>query len=185
MPKFSIDKHRILQQRVTICMFAALGLIAIIKFIVLFGKYSYTHIPEEAIPTELYRETTPYLIKKTTRCQYDEILKSTKSIESWDIPMNNNDFSPTGITNGSYVPGCHPAFSVAILKQLDIFLPYMHNFLRKQNIHYKHAIVDKFPCLILHDVDILPLDLGNLYVCTKQPRHMSASIDKFRYVLPY
>ncbi|KOB72266.1 Beta-1,4-galactosyltransferase, partial [Operophtera brumata] len=107
--------------------------------------------------------------------------------------MNNNDFSPTGITNGSYVPECHhPAFSVAILvthrnrqKQLDIFMPYMHIFLRKQNIHYKHAIADKFSCLILHDVDLLPLDFGNLYVCTQQLRHMSACIDKFRYVLPY
>lgn len=53
------------------------------------------------------------------------------------------------------------------------------------NIGAKQAILDKFPCLILHDVDLLPLDLSNLYVCLKQPRHMSASIDKFRFVLIY
>ncbi|KAL4720944.1 hypothetical protein ACJJTC_002836 [Scirpophaga incertulas] len=126
------------------------------------------------------------------------------------------DFSANSIANGSYAPtDCNPMFSVAILvtyrnrqKHLDTFLPYMHNFLRKQKIHYKiylieqqdnkkwnkgtlynigarHAIAEKFPCLILQDVDLLPLDEANLYVCTKQPRHMSASIDKFRYVLPY
>lgn len=53
------------------------------------------------------------------------------------------------------------------------------------NIGAKQAIADKFPCLILHDVDMLPLDYSNLYVCTTQPRHISASLDKFRYVLPY
>ncbi|CAH2038172.1 unnamed protein product, partial [Iphiclides podalirius] len=84
----------------------------------------------------------------------------------------------------------------------------MHNFLRKQGIHYsiyvieqqddkpwnkgllynigaKQAIADQFPCLILHDIDLLPLDVGNLYACLHEPRHMSASIDKFRYVLTY
>lgn len=130
--------------RVLTCMFAALGLIAIVLFFSTYGTYHYTHIPEETLHNELYRETTPYLNKKKTPCVYDEILKSTMSLESWDIPKNNDDFLPTGIVNGSYVPECHPAFSVAILvtyrnrqKQLDVFLTYMHNFLRKQNIHYK------------------------------------------------
>ncbi|KAJ8726464.1 hypothetical protein PYW07_001162 [Mythimna separata] len=121
-----------------------------------------------------------------------------------------------GLVNGSYTPEhCNALFSVAILvayknrqSQLDIFLPYIHNFLRKQNIHYrlyvveqqdnktfnkgilynvgaKTAMEDHFPCLILHDVDLLPLDDRNLYACANEPRHMSASIDKFRFMLPY
>lgn len=53
------------------------------------------------------------------------------------------------------------------------------------NIGVKQAIREKFPCLILHDVDLIPLDESNLYACTAEPRHMSASIDKFRFVLPY
>lgn len=53
------------------------------------------------------------------------------------------------------------------------------------NVGAKTAIKDKFPCLILQDVDLLPLDNSNLYACTQYPRHMSASIDKFRFVLPY
>ncbi|KOB77460.1 Beta-1,4-galactosyltransferase, partial [Operophtera brumata] len=153
-------------------MYAALALIAIIVFFASFGTYHYAHIPEETILNELYRKTTPNLIKKNIQCKYDEILESTISIESWEVPTNNDDFSPTGIDNGSYVPECDPAFSVAILGML-------------YNIGARRAIADQFPCLILHDVDLLPLDRANLYACTRQPRHMSASIDKFRYVLPY
>ncbi|GBP36326.1 Beta-1,4-N-acetylgalactosaminyltransferase bre-4 [Eumeta japonica] len=53
------------------------------------------------------------------------------------------------------------------------------------NIGARVALADGFPCLVLHDVDLFPLDIANLYACAYQPRHMSASIDKFRYVLPY
>lgn len=89
----------------------------------------------------------------------------------------------------------------------------MHNYLRRQKIHYRIFLVEQydppnvpvtpfnraklfnigalvamkleFPCLILHDVDLLPMTMGNLYVCTKQPRHMCSALDKFRYNLPY
>lgn len=80
----------------------------------------------------------------------------------------------------------------------------MHYFLQEQNIHYKIFIVEQnnshpfnrakllnfgareammqgFNCLILHDVDLLPLSLGNIYACSKKPRHMSSSIDTFRF----
>ena len=53
------------------------------------------------------------------------------------------------------------------------------------NIGAMTAIRDKFPCLILHDVDLLPLDESNLYACSEHPRHMSASMDKFQFGLPY
>ncbi|XP_071451995.1 beta-1,4-N-acetylgalactosaminyltransferase bre-4-like [Hetaerina americana] len=42
-----------------------------------------------------------------------------------------------------------------------------------------------FDCFIFHDVDLLPEDDRNLYTCPEQPRHMSASIDVFKYKLPY
>jgi hypothetical protein len=37
----------------------------------------------------------------------------------------------------------------------------------------------------MHDVDLLPLRLGNIYACTNRPRHMSSSLDSFRFNLPY
>ena len=38
---------------------------------------------------------------------------------------------------------------------------------------------------MFHDVDLLPEDDRNLYTCGAQPRHLSASVDKFNYRLPY
>ncbi|GBP88075.1 Beta-1,4-N-acetylgalactosaminyltransferase bre-4 [Eumeta japonica] len=40
-------------------------------------------------------------------------------------------------------------------------------------------------CFVFHDIDLLPLDGRNLYTCPRQPRHMSASVDKLNYRLPY
>merc|ERR1712241_1201733 len=42
-----------------------------------------------------------------------------------------------------------------------------------------------YDCFIFHDVDLLPEDDRNIYSCPRQPRHMSAYIDKFNYKLPY
>ena len=41
------------------------------------------------------------------------------------------------------------------------------------------------PCFIFHDVDLVPVNSRNIYGCTARPRHMSVSLDKFRYNLPY
>lgn len=96
-----------------------------------------------------------------------------------------------------------------ILISLKYFLFYFqHNFLRRQQIHYRifiieqndmkpfnraklfnigaiYAMKEEFPCLVFHDVDLLPLKLGNIYACTQRPRHMSSSLDSFRFNLPY
>ena len=42
------------------------------------------------------------------------------------------------------------------------------------------------PCLIFHDVDLIPLNGRNIYGCSIEgPRHLSANVDQFRYLLPY
>ncbi|CAF4929408.1 unnamed protein product [Pieris macdunnoughi] len=96
-------------------------------------------------------------------------------------------------------------------QHLAIFLNHMHPFLMKQQIEYGIFIVEQegssdfnraklmnvgfaesqkqkaggWQCFIFHDIDLLPLDSRNLYSCPKQPRHMSASIDKLHFKLPY
>ena len=109
--------------------------------------YKYPHLPAELIETQLYKKISPKLALQKSKhdCEYEEILKSTRSILNWEVPRKFDDFSTEGLINGSYVPAhCNPMFSVAIIvayknrqRQLDIFLPYIHNFLRKQNIHYR------------------------------------------------
>lgn len=49
----------------------------------------------------------------------------------------------------------------------------------------RQAILEKFPCVIPHDVDMFPLDENNLYACLVQPRHLSGSVDRLRMVLLY
>jgi hypothetical protein len=40
-----------------------------------------------------------------------------------------------------------------------------------------------FDCFMFHDVDLLPEDERNLYLCSRDnPRHMSTLIDRFNYV---
>ena len=40
--------------------------------------------------------------------------------------------------------------------------------------------------MIFHDVDLIPLDLRNIYGCSMEgPRHLSANLQQFRYLLPY
>ncbi|KAJ0176051.1 hypothetical protein K1T71_008225 [Dendrolimus kikuchii] len=109
---------------------------------------------------------------------------------------------------------CKPKYSTAIIvpyrdraEQLRGFLVYMHTFFHHQHIHYRIFVVEQvdsktfnraklmnigaiaamkagFPCFILHDVNLLPLRPGNLYACTQQPRHMSCSINKYRFIFP-
>lgn len=110
---------------------------------------------------------------------------------------------------------CNPTISTVILvpfrnreDQLPSFLIYIHNYLRHQRIHYRiflieqsddkgfnraklfnigavYAEKEQFPCLVLHDVDLFPMTLGNIYGCTRLPKHMAVNMDKFRYHLIY
>ena len=48
------------------------------------------------------------------------------------------------------------------------------------------AMYGDTPCLIFHDVDLIPLDGRNIYGCSIEgPRHLSANLHQFRYLLPY
>uniref|UniRef100_A0A1B0D0W4 Galactosyltransferase N-terminal domain-containing protein n=2 Tax=Phlebotomus papatasi TaxID=29031 RepID=A0A1B0D0W4_PHLPP len=88
---------------------------------------------------------------------------------------------------------------------LPIFLKNLHPFLQRQQINYGIFIVEQtvgnlfnraalmnvgfkeaskmshWDCFIFHDVDLLPMDDRNLYVCPDQPRHMSVAVDTFGF----
>lgn len=106
----------------------------------------YPHIPRDQIEDMLYKKLNPSLAvdPATSECKYD-LTGPSKPLHLYSIPYRFDEFLPTGIVNGSYWPrNCRPAFSVALVvpfrnrqQHLDRFLPYMHDFLRKQQIHYK------------------------------------------------
>lgn len=38
-----------------------------------------------------------------------------------------------------------------------------------------------YDCIIFHDVDILPEDDRNYYICGKNPRHLAVMVEQFNY----
>ncbi|XP_008937481.1 PREDICTED: beta-1,4-galactosyltransferase 3, partial [Merops nubicus] len=95
-------------------------------------------------------------------------------------------------------------------RHLHHLLYYLHPFLQRQQLSYtgrfslqvgngtfnrakllnvgvREALKDEdWDCLLLHDVDLVPENDHNLYVCEEEcPRHMASAIDRFQYTLPY
>lgn len=93
--------------------------------------------------------------------------------------------------------------------QLAIFMNFIHPFLQSQNLDYRIFVIEQSPtrefnraklfnvgyaeatkindfhCFIFQDIDLIPQNPDNIYACTKMPRHMSSSVNTFRYNLPY
>ncbi|XP_005924103.1 beta-1,4-galactosyltransferase 1 [Haplochromis burtoni] len=54
------------------------------------------------------------------------------------------------------------------------------------NIGYAEALKEyDYNCFVFSDVDLIPMDDRNTYKCFSQPRHLSVSMDKFGFRLPY
>ncbi|XP_053561823.1 beta-1,4-galactosyltransferase 3 [Bombina bombina] len=95
-------------------------------------------------------------------------------------------------------------------RHLQYLLYYLHPFLQRQQLHYAIFVVhqagnstfnrakllnigvrealklDDWDCLILHDVDLVPENDFNFYVCDEySPKHLASAMDKFMYSLPY
>ncbi|XP_016353900.1 beta-1,4-galactosyltransferase 1-like [Sinocyclocheilus anshuiensis] len=54
------------------------------------------------------------------------------------------------------------------------------------NVGYAEAVKEyDYDCFVFSDVDLIPMDDRNFYKCFNQPRHLSVSMDKFGFRLPY
>lgn len=137
---------RLLQVRISVLLLFLLALWTVPYLLSHYGTSWYTHIPRDQIEAMLYTKLNPTLVVNPAlpECKYD-LTGPSKSLHMNAIPTQFDKFLPTGIVNGSYWPQyCRPAFSVALVvpyrnrqEHLERFLPYMHDFLRKQHIHYK------------------------------------------------
>lgn len=90
--------------------------------------------------------------------------------------------------------------------QIPILLKNLHPMLMRQQIEYQIFFIYQMPgywfnrgalfnvgflealkirkwdCFIFHDVDTIPVDDRNLYVCPRaNPRHMAGAVDKFNF----
>lgn len=163
----------------------------------------YPYIPANEIYEELVEKTTQNVTQqlgaKKLSCDYDDVIKENHFMYREPYISTLLDGSDDIRMGGEWMPSqCAPKFSTAVIvvyrqreKQLNAFLIYIHNFLRKQLIHYRIFVIEQFdqkpfnramlfnigsiyasqldfPCLILHDVDLMPMNLGNLYACSKR-----------------
>ncbi|XP_037034149.1 beta-1,4-galactosyltransferase 1 isoform X2 [Bradysia coprophila] len=176
----------------------------------------YEYLTSDQIFDNLVQRTTRNVtLSQQMECDYSDIIMDNTYMYKTSYQSEIFDSSEIQL-GGVYQPErCKPLFSTAIIvpyrqreKQLQAFLIYMHNYLRKQNINYRIFVVEQFdakpfnraklfnigsvyatrydyPCFIFHDVDLMPMRLGHIYACSKQPRHMCSALDKFRFHLPY
>ncbi|XP_028280883.1 beta-1,4-galactosyltransferase 3-like [Parambassis ranga] len=92
---------------------------------------------------------------------------------------------------------------------LKFLLYYLHPFLQRQQLHYGIYVIhqagnytfnraklmnvgfqeamkeEDWDCLFFHDVDLIPEDDRNTYICDGNPKHAAIAMDKFGYKLPY
>ncbi|XP_030761109.1 beta-1,4-N-acetylgalactosaminyltransferase bre-4 [Sitophilus oryzae] len=175
----------------------------------------YEYIPLKKVIQELtFVDGTPHSENHLRNCSYEDLILKSKEVpvsditkpKKFELPLRGGEYIPRQ---------CNSIIKTAIVvpyrnrsEQLQIFLNYMHSFLQQQSIHYKLFVVEQnnslpfnraqminygasvaislnYPCLVLHDVDLIPLSTGNIYACSERPRHMSSSLDTFRYNLPY
>lgn len=171
--------------------------------------------PEEIPDALVTQVTTNISQQHMEECHYEEIIQENRYMyiaKYNEEVLKPEEILPGG---EYFPEECRARYSTAIIvpyrqreQQLHKFLSYMHNYLRLQNIHYRIFLIEQydqkpfnraklfnvgsmiaaefeFPCLILHDVDLMPLNLGSLYACTQLPRHMCAALDMWRFHLPY
>ncbi|KAJ8339836.1 hypothetical protein SKAU_G00344690 [Synaphobranchus kaupii] len=94
-------------------------------------------------------------------------------------------------------------------EHLKYWLYYLHPILRRQQLDYGIYVINQYgestfnrakllnvgyaealkeydyDCFVFSDVDLIPMDDRNTYKCYSQPRHLSVSMDKFGFKLPY
>ncbi|XP_023151486.2 beta-1,4-galactosyltransferase 1 [Amphiprion ocellaris] len=94
-------------------------------------------------------------------------------------------------------------------EHLKYWLYYLHPILQRQQLDYGVYVINQdgdeifnrakllnvgytealkeydYDCFVFSDVDLIPMDDRNTYRCFSQPRHLSVSMDKFGFRLPY
>ncbi|XP_060519848.1 beta-1,4-N-acetylgalactosaminyltransferase bre-4 isoform X1 [Cylas formicarius] len=174
----------------------------------------YDYIRLENVSRELVLKVRQGSEENLPKCAYDDVILNNQHIEVSKINYFKTFIKPKA-GGEYVPKNCSALIKTALIvpyrnrtEQLTLFVNYMHTFLQNQNIHYRIFVAEQkdmlpfnrgkmmnygaklameleYDCLILHDVDLIPLTTGNLYGCFNKPRHMSCNLDSFRYNLPY
>ncbi|KAF7645515.1 hypothetical protein LDENG_00202870, partial [Lucifuga dentata] len=128
---------------------------------------------------------------------------SLKDIESENKGVTEGKYEPSNCTARQSVAMIIPYRNRE--RQLLYFLHHLHPFLQRQQLHYVIYVIHqagkrtfnraklcnigyleaqkdfRWECFIFHDVDLIPENDHNLYVCDKHPKHLIVARNSSRY----
>ncbi|KAI4814277.1 hypothetical protein KUCAC02_003479 [Chaenocephalus aceratus] len=159
-----------------------------------------TPAPKEECPQE-----SP-LLQGALKLSFESSLK-LKDVESDNKAVIEGEFEPSDCTARQSVAILIPHRGRE--KHLLYLLHHLHPFLQRQQLHYAIYIIQQagdvtfnrakllnvgylealkdysWDCFIFHDVDLVPENDHNLYVCDKQPKHLVVGRNATGYKLRY
>ncbi|XP_019941777.1 beta-1,4-galactosyltransferase 4 [Paralichthys olivaceus] len=146
------------------------------------------------------------LLQGAVKLSFESSLK-LKDVESENEAVTEGQYEPPGCTARQSVAILIPHRNRE--RHLLYLLHHLHPFLQRQQLHYAIYIIQQagvktfnrakllnvgylealkdynWDCFIFHDVDLVPENDHNLYVCDKQPKHLVVGRNATGYKLRY
>uniref|UniRef100_A0A3P9KBH8 Beta-1,4-galactosyltransferase n=1 Tax=Oryzias latipes TaxID=8090 RepID=A0A3P9KBH8_ORYLA len=150
-------------------------------------------------------ETSP-LLKGSVNLTFDPALK-LKDVEMENADVSRGEYEPPNCTARQSVAILIPHRDRE--KHLLYLLHHLHSFLQRQQLHYAIYIIQQtgdvtfnrakllnigylealkdfnWDCFVFHDVDLVPENDHNLYMCDKHPKHLVVGRNATGYKLRY
>ncbi|KAM7397930.1 hypothetical protein PAMA_006005 [Pampus argenteus] len=146
------------------------------------------------------------LLQGALKLSFESSLK-LKDVESGNKAVTEGEFEPPDCAARQSVAILIPHRSRE--RHLLYLLHHLHPFLQRQQLHYAIYVIQQagdatfnrakllnvgylealkdynWDCFIFHDVDLVPENDHNLYVCDKQPKHLVVGRNATGYKLRY
>ncbi|XP_028322686.1 beta-1,4-galactosyltransferase 4 [Gouania willdenowi] len=170
--------------------------------------HSWTAVPSR-INTPAQKAMCPEespLLQGAVKLDFESSLK-LKDVESNNKDVTEGEYEPSDCVSRQNVAILIPQRNRE--KHLLYLLHHLHPFLQRQQLHYAIYVIQQagdvtfnrakllnvgylealkdysWDCFIFHDVDLVPENDHNLYVCDKQPKHLVVGRNATGYKLRY
>uniref|UniRef100_UPI00398E38BD beta-1,4-galactosyltransferase 1-like n=1 Tax=Pristiophorus japonicus TaxID=55135 RepID=UPI00398E38BD len=157
-------------------------------------------------PLQPCPETSPHLVGPL-RIEFSQSINLEEVKKNNSLVREGGHFTPVECTALQKVAVIIPFRNRH--EHLKYWLYYLHPILQHQQLDYGVYVINQhgeetfnraklfnigfvealkeydYNCFVFSDVDLVPMDDRNIYKCYSQPRHLSVSLDKFGFRLPY
>ncbi|XP_008274465.1 beta-1,4-galactosyltransferase 4 [Stegastes partitus] len=182
---------------------------ALVKEVTLRDKLNSWTAGPDRINTQPLKSECPEkspLLQGAVKLSFESSLK-LKDVESDNKDVNEGEYEPSDCVARQSVAILIPHRNRE--KHLLYLLHHLHPFLQRQQLHYAIYVIQQagdatfnrakllnvgylealkdysWECFIFHDVDLVPENDHNLYVCDKQPKHLVVGRNATGYKLRY